>query len=60
MSELQNQVIKITDILGRIVYRRQSNSTTEKIAFSFSKGIYFITVINPENSSNVIFKILVQ
>lgn len=48
------------DILGRIVYRRQSNSTTEKIAFSFSKGIYFITVINPENSSNVIFKILVQ
>jgi hypothetical protein len=60
MNALQNQRIKITDVAGRIVYNQQTNSTVVQLPVSFSKGIYFITVSNPESSLTNTFKIFVQ
>ena len=60
MSALQNQQIKITDIAGRVVYNAATNSTIEKIQVSFAKGLYFITISNPETNKLTIFKLLVQ
>jgi hypothetical protein len=60
MSALQNQQIKITDIAGRVVYNAVTNSTIEKIQVSFAKGLYFITINNPETNNLAIFKLLVQ
>jgi hypothetical protein len=60
MSALQNQQIKITDIAGRVVYNAVTNSTIENIQVSFAKGLYFITINNPETNILAIFKLLVQ
>ena len=60
MSELQNQRIKIIDITGRTVYNKKATSTALKIPFFFSKGIYFITVFNPETSLTNVLKISVN
>ncbi|MDN3658280.1 S8 family serine peptidase [Ferruginibacter paludis] len=60
MNALQNQWIKITDVAGRIVYNQQTNSTIVQLPVSFSKGIYFIAVSNPETNLTNTFKIFVQ
>lgn len=60
LNELLNQVIKISDVLGHIVFNQQVHSTSLIIPFTFSKGIYFISVINPETNKLGVYKILVQ
>ena len=60
LNELLNQVIKISDVLGRVVFNKQVSSTSVKIPINFSKGIYFITITNPETNESAVVKILVQ
>ncbi len=60
LKELQNQVIQIRDVLGRIVFDKQVSSMSVNIAMGFSKGLYFISVYNPETKQRKVVSMVVQ
>ena len=59
LKDLQSQEILIQDVLGKLIFHQTAISTTVKIAWWFSKGLYFVTVFNPDNNQMQRFKIIV-
>ena len=59
LKNLNNQIITISDIMGRVVYKKQANNNTVKILLNYLKGIYIITITDTEIIDNEHFKILI-
>lgn len=59
-SLLNNQTITITDVLGRQVLQKKSSASSITFPAVFAKGLYFITINDPEKNTSQVSKILVQ
>ena len=57
---LNNQTITISDVLGRRVLQKKSDATLFSFPAVFAKGMYFITITDPENKTSQVSKIMVQ
>jgi hypothetical protein len=60
MKNLQNQEISITDVLGRLVFHQTAKDLTVQVPCYFSKGLYFVSVFDPESRLTERFAIAVQ
>lgn len=60
LKSLQNQILTITDALGRKITEKKITSITYVFPANFSKGLYFFSIKNLENNSTVILKIVIQ
>ena len=58
LKDLDNQLIDITDISGRSVFKKQASGNIEKIFLPFLKGLYILTVTNPDKRQTVHTKII--
>ncbi|MEO7043926.1 MAG: T9SS type A sorting domain-containing protein, partial [Ferruginibacter sp.] len=59
LKDLNNQVITLTDITGRIVFQKISGSIEYILPANFVKGLYILTVYDAVNKTRNAFKVIV-
>ncbi|MEO7049844.1 MAG: S8 family serine peptidase [Ferruginibacter sp.] len=59
LKDLNNQVITLADITGRVVFQKISSSTEFILPANFVKGVYILTVYDAVNKTRNIFKVMV-
>ncbi len=60
VANLNNQIITITDFLGRKVLQKTLNSTVYSLHAVFAKGVYMLTITDAQTHTQSFSKILVQ
>ncbi|MEP6712638.1 MAG: S8 family peptidase [Ferruginibacter sp.] len=59
-KSLQNQIIKITDASGRLIFLKRTLSNELKFSANFSAGIYIITIIDEGAKNGKTLKLIVR
>jgi hypothetical protein len=57
---LRNQVLSVIDAAGRKLLQEKIVNTNYSLPARFAKGLYIISVYDPENNSTQFFKIIIQ
>jgi hypothetical protein len=60
LKSLKNQTIIITDVSGRKILQKKLDSTAYSFIAAFTKGLYIITVTDPETKTVQFSKIVIQ
>ena len=57
---LNNQVITLTDVAGRMVYKGKASASTFSFSARFGTGLYLLKVFDPETNAVVVHKIIIR
>lgn len=61
-KDVENIVITVTDITGKILYNEQTTVTTSFVNFNLNvkAGTYFVTIVNTHTNEKIIKKLIIQ
>lgn len=61
-KDVENIVITVTDITGKILYNEQRTVTTSFVNFNLNvkAGTYFVTIVNTHTNEKIIKKLIIQ
>jgi hypothetical protein len=60
LKELNNQVITLIDVMGRKVFQQKSNNTEFILPANFAKGVYILTIFDPQSHISKSFKVIIR
>ena len=61
-KDVENIVITVTDITGKVLYNEQTTVTASFVNFNLNvkAGTYFVTIVNAHTNEKIIKKLMIQ
>jgi hypothetical protein len=60
LKPLSNQVVKVTDAYGRLVFLKKTSNTAFNFPANFAAGLYIVIIIDDESKTTKALKLIVQ